>query len=301
MAASIDDLELAYRVMAAPAPANEDPVSALFPGPSRPAVSAMTPEPTTKNRKKIIGVFRDWIDRAEPSVRAVFDAAIEYYRDQQSYTIVDIAIPYLPEGQRAHALTIIAEIASGVLPHQVRSLSAPNKVLVSMGMYQIKAQDMVAAQRLRSLLMTHLAHLFQTYPGLIIVTPTTPLPGWKIERDADLSHGLSDGKASVRNMEYVWLANFVGCPAISCPAGYVQDVSQMPVGIMGMNEWGSEEDLIAFARDGEAILGLDAVQPTRAHDEDGQSTKGLKIPNGPKSLWVDVLAEASGKVSDGDN
>lgn len=279
MAASIDDLALAYRVMAKPAPASQDPISAQFPVP--------TPPPADRQRSKTIGVFRDWIDRAEAPVRAVFDTALEYYR-KAGYTVIDITIPYVPEGQRAHVLTIMAEIASGLKPSQIRQLTAPNKVLVSMGMYQITAQDLLAAQRLRNLLMTHLAHLFQKHPGLMIFSPTTPLPGWHIDGgEADLSRGLSDGKTSVRNMEYVWLANFTGCPAINCPAGYDRS-SGVPIGVMAMGEWGSEEDLIDFARDGEALLDLPENRPpTEKKDEDGKAVKGLRVPS--KQGWLDVV------------
>ncbi|KAL1880445.1 hypothetical protein Plec18167_003849 [Paecilomyces lecythidis] len=291
MAASIDDLALSYRVMAAPAPQAEDPTSAVFPDP-------LSTIPTSKP-KKVIGVVRPWIERAEAPVKAIFDAALEYYRTQQGYTVIDISIPYLPEGQRAHVLTIMAEIASGITPSQIKQLTAPNKVLVSLGTYQIKAQDLIAAQRLRQLLMDHLAHLFEKYPGLVIFTPTTPIPGWKIERgDADLSHGVSDGKASVRNMEYAFLANFTGCPAISCPAGYIRDGDKgsIPVGIMGMSEWGSEETLIDFARDGQGVLNLDLGANVSSSTTKGKAgehipEKGLRKPSGETTTWVDVFAE----------
>lgn len=276
MTTSIDDLALSYRIMAAPPPSVEDPMAASFP----PPITSSSTSSTPKTQTKTIGIVHDWINRADPSVRAIFDKALAHYR-QNNYTIIDITIPYLPEGQRAHALSILAEIASGLDPSQLRSLTAPNRVLASMGMYQVTAQDYLAAQRLRSLLMSHLAHLFRTHPGLLIFSPATPIPGWKIAGgDADLAHGLSDGKSSVRNMEYVWLANFTGCPAVSCPAGYVGDV---PVGVMGMAEWGDEEELIAFARDGEAILDGDDAR---------DATKGLRIPTGDKASWEDVIGKA---------
>jgi amidase len=283
MAASIDDLALAYRVMAAPAPAADDPMSAAFPSPLRTlAVPA--------DRPKMIGIIPEWIDRAEPEVRRVFDATLDFYR-KQGYTVVEIAIPYLPEGQRAHVLTIMTEIASALSPRQIRSLTAPNKVLVSMGMWQITGQDVLAAQRLRNLLMAHLAHLFQKYPGLLIFSPTTPIAGWKIDGgEADLSRGLSDGKASVRNMEYVWLANFTGCPAINCPAGYSN--AGVPIGVMAMGEWGTEEELIAFARDGEAILDLPENQP-HTKDDSSEQSSGLRVPHGNSSRWEDVIATAT--------
>lgn len=284
MAASIDDLALAYRIMAAPAPAEQDPSSASFPDPLT-TLQVWSSKPRTKT----IGIARDWIDRAEPPVRAVFDRALDFYR-KQGYEVIDITIPYLPEGQRAHVLTIMTEIASGLTPDQVGKLSAPNKVLVSMGMWQISGQDFLASQRLRSIIMSHLAYLFGKHPGLLILTPTTPIPGWRINGEADLSRGLSDGKSSVRNMEYVWLANFTGCPAINCPAGYVQD-TRVPVGLMAMGEWGTEEDLIAFARDGGAILDLSENQlATKEHL--GEQSTGLRIPYGEGSLWEDVIASA---------
>ncbi|KAE8142714.1 amidase signature domain-containing protein [Aspergillus pseudotamarii] len=284
MAASIDDLALAYRIMAAPAPTEQDPSSASFPDPLT-ALQAWS----SKSRTKTIGIARDWIDRAEPPVRAVFDRALDFYC-KQGYDIIDITIPYLPEGQRAHVLTIMTEIASGLNPDQIGKLSAPNKVLVSMGMWQISGQDFLASQRLRNIIMCHLAYLFRKHPGLLILTPSTPIPGWKINGEADLSRGLSDGKSSVRNMEYVWLANFTGCPAINCPAGYVQD-TRVPVGLMAMGEWGTEEDLIAFARDGEAILDLSENQLS-SKEQVGEQSTGLRIPHGEGSLWEDVIASA---------
>lgn len=282
MAASIDDLALAYRVMAAPAPASQDPISSQFPKP--------VPLPSDRKRIKTIGVVADWIDRAEAPVRAVFDTALDYYR-QNGYDVIDITIPYLPEGQRAHVLTIMAEIASGLDPRQIRQLTAPNKVLVSMGMWQITGQDLLASQRLRNLLMTHLAHLFKTHPGLMILSPTTPLPGWHIDGgEADLVRGVSDGKTSVRNMEYVWLANFMGCPSINCPAGYDRD-SGVPIGLMAMSEWGTEEDLIDFARDGEGILDLPANK-SPSESQESSDFKGLRVPLSKDSNWEDVIALA---------
>jgi Asp-tRNA(Asn)/Glu-tRNA(Gln) amidotransferase A subunit family amidase len=288
MAASIDDLALAYRIMATPAPASEDPISSQFPYPQPPALDA--------KRTKKIGIARDWIDRAEAPVRAALDRALDYYREQ-GYTVIDITIPYLPEGQRAHALTIMAEIASGIDASKVRQLTAPNKILVSMGMWQITAQDLLASQRLRNLIMTHLAHLFKTHPGLLVVSPTTPIPGWHIDGgEADLSHGLSDGKASVRNMEYVWLANFTGCPSISCPAGYTAD-GGVPIGVMAMSAWGTEEELIAFARDGEGILDLPGARPP--FEAGAASTEqGLRVPSDDLAVWEDVIAQARKKHSE---
>ncbi|GCB26115.1 fatty acid amide hydrolase [Aspergillus awamori] len=292
LASSIDDLALAYRIMATPAPESSDPLSAAFPSPLR-----TLPSPTN-NTPRTIGIVRDWIDRASPPVRAVFNATLDHYRTLKNYTIIDITIPYLPEGQKAHALTILSEVTSSLTPSQISQLTPANKIMASMGMWQIKSQDFLAAQRLRNCLMMHLAHLFQKHPGLMIVTPTTPIPGWKIEGgEADLKRGVSDGNTTVRNMEYVWLANFTGCPAISCPAGYdvLDGGSRVPVGFMAMGEWGSEEELIAFARDGESVL--DGTAAAAAAADGGEESSGLTVPRGERAAWEDVIAKAGEKMS----
>lgn len=119
------------------------------------------------------------------------------------------------------------------------------------------------AQRLRNLLMCHLAHLWRTYPGMLIVTPTTPNAGWHIAGGAaELKGGVSDANMSLRSMTYVWLANFTGCPAITVPVGMVHGVNQspdkkqspqgtVPVGLMAMAEWGEEERCLEWGRVGE--------------------------------------------------
>jgi hypothetical protein len=66
-----------------------------------------------------------------------------------------------------------------------------NKVLLAVA-DQTPARDYLLAQQLRQMLMQHLAFLYQKYPGLIIVTPTTPMAGWPIAKEVDLKHGVTE-------------------------------------------------------------------------------------------------------------
>jgi Asp-tRNA(Asn)/Glu-tRNA(Gln) amidotransferase A subunit family amidase len=185
----------------------------------------------------------------------------------------------------AHAFTILSEMANRARQNPssksnwLSGLNPANKVLLAVG-NQTPARDYLLAQQLRQMLMQHLAFLYQKHPGLIIITPTTPMAGWPIAKEGDLKHGVTDGNTSIRNMEYVWLANFCGNPAISCPVGYVDPVKgrgKVPVGLMAMGEWGSEDALLAWGREAEAYL------------NESYAGGRQRPPN-----WVDVVAE--GKI-----
>lgn len=85
-------------------------------------------------------------------------------------------------------------------------------------------------------------------------------------------------------MTYAWLANFSGCPSISVPCGYASDPEgKVPIGLMGMGEWCSEDELIAFGYDCERYV--------------GEVLEGGRVR--PKARWVDVLGKArEGKGGD---
>ena len=110
----------------------------------------------------------------------------------------------------------------------------------------------------------------------------SPNPGWPHE-DRDVAtggYGITDGNTQIRNMEYVYLANFTGCPALSAPVGFLdppdavkrqtKGEGKVPVGLMGMGDWGSEDELVAFGYDVEAFLhgGLEGgrVRPRGGED-----------------------------------
>jgi hypothetical protein len=70
----------------------------------------------------------------------------------------------------------------------------------------------------------------------------------------------------------------------------------VPIGVMAMGEWGAEEDLIAFARDGEDILGWEENRPAAGVGAGQPAATGLGIPSGERSFWEDVIGSA-GKES----
>ena len=213
------------------------------------AAPTETPHPSAK----VLGIFRPWFDVADAPIRSACYSALSHFQSI-GYSVVDISLPYLAEGQLAHAMTILAEISSAIPPSSFSSLTPSNKILLSVGR-QTPATDLLQAQKLRNLLMQHLVFLFQKHPGMLIVSPTTPNAGWHISGGkGDLKHGVSDANMSVRSMTYVWLANFTGCPAISVPVGMTEAKEgdgKIPVGMMAMSEWGNEESLLKWGRKNE--------------------------------------------------
>lgn len=83
---------------------------------------------------------------------------------------------------------------------------------------------------------------------------------------------------TLKHMMYVFLANITGTPALTVPVGYVdpvQGTGKIPVNLMALGEWGSEEQLLAWASEAEKYL-------------DEVVEGGRRRPAG----WVDVLAAA---------
>ena len=99
IAANMVDLELSYRVMAEPDRLN--PESFLFAAPTN-------IDPAHGGRKKTLGIYRTWFDRADVAVQKACWRALDYLQSQCGYNIVDISIPLVHDGQLAHAMTILA-------------------------------------------------------------------------------------------------------------------------------------------------------------------------------------------------
>ncbi|KAH6609210.1 amidase [Trichoderma cornu-damae] len=273
LAATVADLTIAYRVMSQP--------DAGCPTQARFAVSV----PPSPSAKRVLGVYRDWFNKADPAVRETCDRALDYFAARRGYQVVDISIPFLPEAQVAHAglcISEAAEMARRRMPNPANFLAAVgpvNKIVLTMGSL-LSGADYIKANCLRTVVMSHLAFLFQKHPGLLIVTPATPMAGWPRSPDDD-ARGMTDANNTLRSMSYIFLANLTGTPSVSAPVGYVdpqQGAGRLPVSLVATGEWGSEEQLLAWARDAEEYL----------HET---YPEGRRRPDS----WADVLGLASGQ------
>ncbi len=270
LACDISSLAAAYEVLGAP----DD--TSPFPSVS-PLVLDISP-----HRTKVLGVPEEWFSRAPSAIQKLCCLTIDRLVALHGYTLVPITIPFLAEGQLSHAMTVLTDAAT-LLP-VTKNLTAANRIMIALGTVT-PSTDYLLAQKLRALLMQHLAWLWQQYPGMIIVTPTTACAGWHIASKTDLKYGISDGNQTLKTMEYVWMANFLGLPGISVPAGFVKPEGvngageiapedfegKIPVGLMGVAEWACEKELLEFGIDAQVV------------GEDRRSRP---------PIWVDVVARA---------
>lgn len=258
IAADIESLASVYGVL------SQDPHPTTHFSPSSLGSGLFRPNPS---RPKVIGIPVAWFAQASDGVQDLCRAMIAGLVKERGYEVVSIEMPYVDEGQMAHALTILTD-AAALLP-ETRGLSPGNRILLALGR-TTPATDFMLAQKLRRVLMQHLAWLWERYPGMVIVTPTSACAGWPIRSPDELIHGISDGDTTIKTMKYVWLANFCGAPSITVPAGYVapegsasegevvearelDTPGKVPVGLMATGEWASEHSLLQFGLDAEAI------------------------------------------------
>ncbi|KXJ87580.1 amidase signature domain-containing protein [Microdochium bolleyi] len=285
LAADIRSLAAFYGVLSEAHPTTNYPLRSPF-TPSPTADQILFHPSGSHSRKKLIGIPEAWFARADPSVQRLCRATIDRLVMHRGYTTVPIEIPFLHEGQIAHALTILTDAATLLPPShpterrykdEFERLSPANRILLALGR-TTPAADFLLAQKLRRVLMQHLAWLWsaaQHGPDMVIVTPVSACAGWPIANTdpsgGELKRGLSDGDRTLRTMEFVWMGNFCGVPALSVPSGYVKpgenkegvagdvaaagDAGKVPVGLMAMGEWASEEALLRFGLDAEELMG----------------------------------------------
>lgn len=252
LAADIQSLATVFQVLSTP-----DPTS-LFP-----PLAPINLKPAT--RTKVMGISQEWFSQATPAIQRLCRTLIYKMVSKYNYTVIDIDIPYLPEGQMAHAMSVLSDAA--VLLPETKTFTPANRVMLALGT-ATPATDYLLAQKLRMVLMQHLAYLWKQHPGMILMTPTTACAGWPIRQGkGELEYGISDGNTTLKTMEYVWMGNFLGLPGLTVPAGFVvpegreregeeagpEVEGRVPVGLMAMGEWATEEALLQWGVDAEEV------------------------------------------------
>lgn len=236
--------------------------------------------------KYVLGIYNPWFESADEPVRTACRLAIGRLVETGQFETVDIQLPFIDIAHKSHMATISNEmintfklaehqyrsvtpstssIRNGLLPISFRSLCSSTRITFTV-CSQCPAFEWMNAQRVRNMMMQHIAALFRSHVNdgetaskLIIVTPTSGALGWPM-RPTDVVAGLSNVDMTLKVFRFAWLANSTGLPSISAPVGYapvdavkgvrattaigVENVA--PIGIMGTAEWGNEHATLEF-------------------------------------------------------
>lgn len=268
LAATADDMTIAYSVIAGPDPNSsytllQPPVN--LNGYNNTDLSDLT-----------IAVVPEWN-------RLVKDHAIlerlnqmQVFLKKQGARIVEIDIPDLDIAHtgklsfitlftehsfiyfKAHTVTICSEMSNFASKHlQNRTSFIPYTRLMYSISGALDPRDYVRAQQIRTRMMNHLSGYFHEQKIDSILTPTTAILSPEIPEKA-LSYGMANAKLTIASMTYAVLANFTGIPAVTVPAGYHND---LPIGLQFMASWWNEALLCRIAKTVEKVSGFERKRP----------------------------------------
>ena len=191
-----------------------------------------------------LGVCRPYFEDADAAVVARCQDALRLLTDAGA-TLVELPPPDLNTLLWSHAIIILSEMASSMLPHTNEDPSRfgyDTRTNLAIGRH-FRATDYVHALRHRHLITRAWLEQLQTVDA--VVTPTCGMTAPPIPQSA-----LPDGESNLpvvdALMRYVRQGNVTGFPALSVPAGY--DAGGLPVGVQLMGRPYEEHLLLRLGR-----------------------------------------------------
>lgn len=195
---------------------------------------------------KKFGIYKNWVEHSDESVRQCFDSTVNLILSMGAST-VSISLDNLNDCSMAHSITIGSEMMSALSPFYKDYWSRFNKEtqLTLFSVESFTGSMYVSAQKTRESLNRSIHEAFSQCD--FIITPTTPCTAPKIPPAANdhQGGGMSDLSLTIRLMRFCQLANMVGIPSISLPAGYYKG---LPIGFQVMAPLCEEAKLLQCAR-----------------------------------------------------
>jgi len=195
---------------------------------------------------KRVGVFQDHFDDSNPAVLEVCRNSV-FRLQQLGAELVQIAIPNIGWWRLAHAMKISTEFAQtwDAKYSQNTELEANTRITVGLGR-TMSALEVLAAERLRRYAFDYMHELFANNTLDAIVSPTLPMSAPVLSEAAQLD-GESNTPLVVEMMKFIFLANFLGLPAITVPIGH-DSSNQMPVGLQFVGDHWEDTALLTIVR-----------------------------------------------------
>ncbi|MBK7864971.1 MAG: amidase [Archangiaceae bacterium] len=198
-----------------------------------------------------LGICRPYFDDAEPDVVARCREAVAALTAAGA-TVVEIPPPDLNVMLWAHAIIILSEMATAMLPHTREGGSTrfgPDaRTNLAIGRH-FRATDLVHAMRHRHALTREYLELMKGVDA--IVTPTTACTAPLIN-ERSLPDGESNLPVVDQLMRFIRAGNVTGFPGLSVPAGY--DAGGLPVGVHLLGRPYEEHFLLRLGRVVEAAM-----------------------------------------------
>jgi len=176
-----------------------------------------------------LGVCRNhFFERNHPDVEDAVERAIEDLAGQGA-SVHEFEIPMLEYGLGA---IFAIELASSTAYHDVslRAGRTPHfqpdvRTLVEVGRF-VTASDYLKAEQYRSVLMQAFRDVFAQVD--VIVTPTAPIPAWKIGSQT-MDVGGKEESVLAASWRFTYPFNLAGLPTISIPCGFTRE--HLPIGL----------------------------------------------------------------------
>ncbi|MBI2797578.1 MAG: amidase [Gemmatimonadetes bacterium] len=189
-----------------------------------------------------LGICRPWFAHASREIVEACDAQVAAFR-RRGAKVRDVEIPDLDAARVAHVVTITGEALSSMRRRMGdhRAVFGPETRIVLAIASQFSAADYVAAQRVRTRCMAHMARALDGVDA--IVTPATGVTAPLIA--AGTESGVSDVTVATEIMRFAFLTNLTGHPSISFPVGHA--ANGMPIGLQATAHAWREDTCLRLA------------------------------------------------------
>ncbi|CAG8708641.1 19987_t:CDS:1, partial [Racocetra fulgida] len=196
----------------------------------------------------------------DPAITSALQTFINEFK-LRGAKFIEIDIPELEDARIAHLTTFASELGSTMNGYKgyLHLLSLPNRLNIEI-CNKVNASDYIKAQYVRTRMMHNISEVFSK--ANLILTPTCAITAPPIY-PRDLKYGEMNPAVVSNGVMFTQLANFVGIPAITVPAGY--NNKNLPIGLQFMAKWYDEATLLRVAKVSEEILGSRRLKPSEKY------------------------------------